>query len=406
MTSPTGDDGQTPGQRGEMVLWVLIAAFIVYGSLHPFEFHGLAHPAATFPHLMTTWRNWDHPSDLLSNVLLYMPFGWFGCAALPPRLAWPVRAVLASAGGVLLSATMELLQFYDAGRDSTLGDVYANTIGTALGVFAAVSVRFGQRWDLLRALGTDKPGTAVLLAWFAYRLYPYVPTADWHKLARAVVAVVRDPAPDVGDCVRFGVSWLLIATITDALYPPRQARIIFPLLVGCEFLGRIMIVDATLSLKDLAGAAAAWLVWSLAPAWRTDHRHGGLAAVMTLLVLAERLTPFRFAAEPLRPFGWVPALSLMQGSINVAMQAFCEKAFTYGGLIWLWWRSGLGLGSATAGIAVMLGLTSYAETWLPNRSAEVTDAMLALMIGMGFALLTIRSPLRDNAEDRCRLESR
>jgi hypothetical protein len=39
-------------------------------------------------------------------------------------------------------------------------------------------------------------------------------------------------------------------------------------------------------------------------------------------------------------------------------------------------------------VAALLFATSWAETWLPGRSAEITDALMALMIAAVFALLT------------------
>jgi len=368
-----------PAGRGEPVLWLLMAAFIAYGSLYPFRFH-LA--GGNLAHLMGTWRHWDHPSDLLSNILLYMPFGFLGARTLPHRFG----GALVLASGVLLSAAMELTQFYDQGRDSTLGDVYANAIGTAAGVTIASILGVGQRWALLRALQTDEPGSVVLAAWFAYRLYPYVPTIDWHKYAHALAALVTGPWPDLQDSARFLIAWLLVAALTKALWGPGRARFVFVLLAGTEFVGRVLIIDTAPSLKDLAGAAGAFLVWRLVPSG-PGNRLRLLAVAMALLVLAERLAPFQFAPHPLRTFGWVPGLSLMVGSIDVAMQALCEKLFTYGGLIWLGWRGGLMLGPATIGAAVLLAVTSYAQVWLPDRSAEVTDAVLALIIGGVFMLL-------------------
>jgi hypothetical protein len=77
----------------------------------------------------------------------------------------------------------------------------------------------------------------------------------------------------------------------------------------------------------------------------------------------------------------------MRGSIGVAMQAFCEKFYQYGGLIWLLGRCGIPLPIGTCATALLLLVTSYAECWLPGRTAEITDAVMVLVIGGGFALL-------------------
>jgi hypothetical protein len=41
-------------------------------------------------------------------------------------------------------------------------------------------------------------------------------------------------------------------------------------------------------------------------------------------------------------------------------------------------------------VAIMLFAASWAETYLPGRSAEITDALMALLIGMIIAV--VKSP--------------
>ena len=67
--------------------------------------------------------------------------------------------------------------------------------------------------------------------------------------------------------------------------------------------------------------------------------------------------------------------------------SFLEKAFLYGALIWLLARSGLGLRVSTILVAIMLFATSWAETCLPGRSAEITDALMAILIGAVIVVL-------------------
>ncbi len=397
---------EPPSTAGEPIIWLLVVAFIVYGSLYPFRFHGPDGSVGTFAHLLTTWRHWDHPSDLLANILLYIPFGFFGSRSLPRLLAAPARLVLVLAGGVLLSTSMELAQFYDAGRDSTLGDVYANAIGTAIGIGLSGIPGLLQRWTAPGRLMTDEPAALVLAAWFGYRLYPYVPTISPHKYAQALGSVAFDPWPSVPDLVRFAAAWLLVAAIVETL-AGRTSWLLA--LAGAEFLGRILIIDNQLSLKDVAGAIIAYGVWR-ALCQRFRCRLWIAAAVLAAAIVMERLLPFEFAAAPLRHFGLIPFESFMQGSIAVAMQAFWEKTFSYGGLIWVIWRAGLPLAGATAGTVLLLAATSCAQMWLPDRSSEITDALMAIGLGSTFGLLGARqgwvsghpgaeSPVRPGAFD-------
>jgi hypothetical protein len=102
--------------------------------------------------------------------------------------------------------------------------------------------------------------------------------------------------------------------------------------------------------------------------------------LLSAYILAERLEPFQFSAYG-RAFGWTPFRSFLYGSVEVNITSFLEKAFLYGSLIWLLDRSGLRSGVSTILVAILLFATSWTEIYLPGRSAEITDALMALLIG-------------------------
>jgi VanZ family protein len=371
---------------GSLILALLFGAFILYGSLYPFRFQVRPFPGGALGHLLTTWRAWDHPTDLLSNVLLYMPLGFVAMNALPAR--WPAigRAAVVLSGGIALSVFVELAQFYDRTRDSTLGDVYANAIGTGIGVVLAGVLRYGADLRWLRPLDRDQAAALILAAWFGYRAYPYVPTIGLRAYVHALARVVLDPFPGALEVLHFAAAWLLIAALARALYGRRDLAV-FGLLVAAEFAVRVMVVDASLSLKDVLGAALAGCLWRGLRGWRRGEVV--VAIGFAAMLAADRLSPFAFASAPVRDFGWVPFLSFMRGSTGVDVQAFCEKTFAYGGLIWLGRRAGLGLAGSSALTAALLAGTSLAQVWVPGRSAEITDAVLAVGIGAVMRLLAV-----------------
>jgi VanZ family protein len=363
-----------------MLVFLLVVAFILYGSLYPFQFR--ARPAETdvFAYLLSTWHDWDHRADLVSNVLLYLPFGFFGVCALGRWAAVPI--VLAAA---VLSAGVELAQFHDQGRVTSMGDVYANTIGGAVGVVAALAAGTVPRWRLLQELWDDLPAGFVLLMWFGYRFYPYVPVTSPHKYLRALAPLVIRPTLAPIDVARFTIAWTGIGAILNSLYGFRRGWVLLVSLIAGEFVGRILIVDAALRPADVVGAGLALVIGGVLPLAGSMR-----LAVVTIafggMIVVARLQPFVFSVSP-GAFGWVPFLSFMRGSTGVAIQAFCEKFFQYGGLIWLLRRTGLRIGFATLLTAALLFATSWAETYLPGRSAESTDAVMALVVGGVFALL-------------------
>ncbi len=370
-------------RRGYAIALVLVVLFILYGSLYPFEYNERVYPGGPVAYLLSTWRDWDGGTDLLSNILLYIPFGCFAALALPTGSPGIVRVPAATLGGALLSVCMETAQFYEPARFTSMGDVYADSIGSALGAVAAAIAGAGARWPLVGALFAHQRAAMLLFMWASYRLYPYVPAINLHKLANNVQALLAAQSLPLDVFARFAIIWMFIGSILDSLYGFRRWLLLFPLLAGSEFVARLLIISVDLKLADIAGAAAAFALWLLL-CW-LPWRFSLLSLALAALIATLRLAPFTF--EPAgRRFGWVPFHSIMYGSGGVAIQSFCEKFYLYGGLIWLLCRAGMKLGVATWLTALVLFATSYAETHLPGRSAEITDAVMALMIGGAFAL--------------------
>ena len=113
--------------------------------------------------------------------------------------------------------------------------------------------------------------------------------------------------------------------------------------------------------------------------------------ILGTFIAASRLAPFDFELTS-RSFGWIPFLSFMSGSLLINTQSFLEKFFLYGSLLWLLIESGLHLRHAAAIVAVGLFCTSLMEVYLPGRSAEITDAVMVLLIAWVLSLLTETYP--------------
>jgi VanZ family protein len=176
----------------------LYGALIVYASLYPFV--GWRVPGVgVLDFLFLGWPRYWTGFDLVSNLLGYLPFGFLLFVALVRggRSAG-VAALLACAGGTLLSLTMELLQNYLPHRVSSNVDLALNALGTGLGVAvgAALHWRGGiaqwqklrDRWFVARSAG----GLALLVLWPIGLLFPTaVPFGVGHVLGRIQPLVVE-----------------------------------------------------------------------------------------------------------------------------------------------------------------------------------------------------------------------
>src|SRR5205807_4032797 len=118
----------------------------------------------------------------------------------------------------------------------------------------------------------------------------------------------------------------------------------FALFIAAVLIAKVLIVNKTLSIAEIGGAGAALGLWFiLAVSLGARFRAAVIALLLAAYVVIERLAPFQFSGYG-RPFGWVPFLGFMYGALEVNIMSFFEKAFLYGGLIWLLGRAGLRLG--------------------------------------------------------------
>jgi VanZ family protein len=371
----------------------LVIAVIVYGSLYPFvfrPFNGFG-PAARA--LLESWKETPSRGDFIANVALYIPLGFFAILAIDREVGTAKRIALAILTGALLSTCMELVQYYDDGRETAATDLYANVVGTGLGAIGGSLTGRDFRWPLLREISSNRVPALLLIAWAGYRLFPYVPTTDLHKYWEALKPVILYPSLTDYDLFRYTAIWLTIGVLIEAISGPKRVWLLFPLFVGLVLVAKVMMVDTTLTTAEIAGAGLAFFAWGVL-AVSARVRVAVIALLFCGYVIAERLEPFQFGAAA-STFGWIPFQGFMSSSPEIGVLSFFQKFFLFGSSIWLLARAGLRLRLSIVVVAAILFITSYAEAYLPKRSAEVTDTVMALIIGAVFALIETETRRKD-----------
>jgi VanZ family protein len=364
---------------------VAMVGVIVHGSLYPYDFVMRAGATGPVTALLDSWA--APPSsygDLLANLLLYTPFGFFAALVLRAGGA-AAHLMVGVVCGFLLSVSLELAQFYDVDRVTNMSDVYLNTSGAALGAVAALFVRKGASRPLPAGMAAAPVPLMLLVAMLGYHLFPYVPTIDLHKYWQSVKPLLVSPSLPPGTVLRYTALWLTTGWLLGEIVGFARSRLYLPVLIGLVFAGKVLIESLVLTLPEVVGGAAAVALWLIVG-------NGGrqtamvVVAVLAGAVTAARLEPFHFVPAQ-QTFGWLPFGSFLAGSLSVNTMAFLEKFFLYGSLIWLLNRAGLRLRVATLSVVLLLFATSVVELYLPGRSAEITDAVMALMIGLVIALM-------------------
>ena len=362
------------------------AVLILYGSLFPFRLRttgsvGLLDLLGTLTFMPTT------RGDIVANLLLYLPLGLCLMFAFTARrVRWPLVGTVII--GALLSLAVELTQLYLRFRVSSLTDVALNLISTLCGASAAMAygaLGTSVRIPLLASSRLDPAALSVVVLWLGFRLAPFVPTIDWQKYKDALKPLLIEPHVGGIELLRYVTGWIVIGYAVRLLTRREYALAATLAVAAVVLFGRIIVVGKTLNVSELVALAACVPLATLLLALREGRRLALLAALLATVIVVQGLAPFEFSSSA-QAFSWLPFRSSLRGSIELNYSTLLEKSFWYFTLVWLLSRCRWSVATAALGTAGLVAAIEIAQMWLPGRSADITDPLLALVAGLLLAI--------------------
>ena len=171
-------------RRSTLVAFLAYLAFVVYGSLVPFEYrdHSLHQALQQFRDIAYLNLGVASRADWIANIVLYVPLAFLGCVwMLGMRRVSAFRrlgVILVFALCVGLAVAVEFTQIFFAPRTVSLNDLLAETLGTLGGIGLWI---FGRRqiadlWDAFTRGGRQSlvaAAAAYGIIYVALSLFPY-----------------------------------------------------------------------------------------------------------------------------------------------------------------------------------------------------------------------------------------
>jgi len=303
------------------VLGILYATLLIYASLMPFDIAATNDIEKSFSRFWDAWPIDPNArisgSDVMSNLLLYMPLGWIVAVGGGLRgVRGAVTMVIATTACALLSIAIEMVQMIVDSRISSGADWVLNTISGSLG--SAAGVVFGKRvWTggirwLQRSWKTSPADIGTLMFIFllaADAWAPYMPTLllkqVWRSLAGSHFNILEGLALHPWHwwvMTRIMIYMLLTVLLANwgGRQKPPSLRVLFDAVVvaaGFAFvleLGKLLIASRTF---NVANVATSWF--------------GSLTGAAIVIFLLNKLSPLR------------------------KLESMCVAIFSY--LIYLWW---------------------------------------------------------------------
>jgi glycopeptide antibiotics resistance protein len=374
--------------------------------------------------------------DILQNILLYVPLGFFVALAQHRRRPRGGQSIaFAVTTAAILSVIGEAIQLGYAGRVSTMMDVVANTCGGCIGSGLTLLVRAGRRElpSLSRAI-KEQPrwcalliviGVHVALSCVPFQLdltpaaagtlfNPAVLTALTPTRAFAVISGIGDVRAQhdaILDLIAtalsmLGIGWLATQALTTEYCLRRRSAILasawIALSITLIVLGlQVFIRGKALLVVHLPIALCGGILGaSLAPCGALSKRSfatlGLVGFVATLgLIAARACVPYDFCftastlAEQLSDIGWLPLVKSFESTM--AIPASSDIAATCGrysvaaafGVVFL--RAGGMKPLRRRVLTVVLTLTAFScvcegiQLGLASRIVDVTDVCMAIV---------------------------
>lgn len=391
---PAGGAGTAGSAR--LVTWAifLYVVLIVYASLFPLT--GWRWPQEPLWHfLQWRWGVETSRSDLVSNVLAYVPLGiLLGMRGKARGRSGLNNVALAALAGWCLSFAVESIQQWLPSRMPSVLDLVTNLGGTCLGACAGL-VLTGES-DLAQRLRAARaawcvPGPAVnggllaLLIWVLSQLSPFVPSLDLGTVKAGLSAIWRmlnQPSRfDLALALIYALNIIGLGLLAQTLTrPERRAWPRFALLVTATLLLKIVVVGRVLAPEALAGLAAALMLLLFlldlsvrAAAW------AAIIAVAAGFTVGE----LQSMDGPLHPFNWIPFAGEMDRNLNgfASILGGVWPFVALGYLGNLLTPARLRLQAAACGamlVMAIVGLLEWWQTFIPGRYGDVTAILLAL----------------------------
>jgi peptidoglycan/LPS O-acetylase OafA/YrhL len=360
-------------------IFIIIAVLIVYGSLFPFNFSVGEASSNGINALLNFNVAKTGFSDLVANIILFIPFGLFIRSAFPGKgkqISYFVYLIAA----FIFAYLIQIMQLWTTDRLPWGGDAFWNTIGCAIGLSLYSFIRIDAFKQLHNIDMFKQISFALAAVLIVLKLAPFAPTIDFGVLKDNIKALIYSPSIDFYWTFEHTVIWL-VAFYLLHVANPQWARFRLLVTIVLSVLGlKFFIISSNINLSQFLAGALALCIWRLLPVKSAPL----LAGFMFLVIVGNGLYPFQLS-EQVDDFKWLPFTGSLNGHLLLNIIVTTKKLAFYGGLVWLLYLTNRKLVFATVLTMLVLFVSEYLQTRFTNSVPESTDAFLALIMGFVFS---------------------
>jgi len=370
---------------------IIIALLIIYGSLYPFNLVFTPNSSLSLQALFNFNVIKTDITNLIANIVLFVPFGLLLSAAYPKSRSssnYAKHTLVFLILTFIFAFAIQALQLFTEDRLPWGGDAILNTVGCAIGLFLYSIVRLDISKPLQSFSVEQQISFAIALTIITLEFAPFAPSIDFDVLKQNIKAVLNAPNIEwywlFENTVFWLVSFFCIKTASPQFARSRNLSIVVAIVLFSKFI----IISSNIDLSQLLAGVLSVAIWR---AFSTRLTALHLAILLLLSILGNGLYPFELRAQA-TTFHWLPFTGSMGGNILLNILAFMKKLVFYGGVIWLFYLAKRSLLLGTMLCALIVLLSEFLQTLFTNSVPESTDVLLTLLVAFMFAqILKLKS---------------
>lgn len=373
-------------------LLILVSLLIIYGSFYPFNFMLLNDTNTALNKVLNFEFYHSGKSDIAANILLFIPFGILVFKCLGEYKTILIRLLLSGVIAFVFAYFIQILQLWTPSRVPSGSDAIWNLLGCIIGCF--ISIKF---FPSVLALNKDTRDYIYLLLGLSIifsHLTPFAPSFDLDSIQKNIKLFIYKPF-SLFTILEHFILWLV------SFFFINQSHLKFKTLQLClivlaVFMGKFFIINNDTSLQQCFSALLAITFWRY---FANDITPKFVLSLLIINLFIYDFYPFEFKNE-VGNFHWLPFIGSLGGNIATNITAFIYKSVLYSSLLWVMVECHFKIKKATLILAAFIFLIEVLQIYFIDATAEITDAILVMIIGYAFHLLLRQQGTKIALEER------
>lgn len=368
------------------LIWITVIILISYGSLYPFNFDFTRDLPADLIGWLGNWEQRTIRSDLIANILLFMPYGFFGALNIQQdkRRSPLLSALWLILSGVAFALLLQLLQFFLPTRVPHAADALVNSVGILLGISMAAYTN-SQR---LRRLIPQKfqfqliPALLVLTLWLGWAFFPYIPVFEAKQIGLGIESVYQSHW-QWQLWFKYVLFWLVFYASFSRVMGRAYPLSFFLILSIFILVIKLTMLRSQLGWSEVTAVPVAVLLQQ----YLSNHSRLLLILIMAVMVLFIKfLWPWQWIGEAtsLNNVQWIPFKTFLGGSTWYHLSNLLEYSLLLGSIVYALARWQKSYVKSAVTIFIIVLLFSILQLFVANKSPDITNLIMVIIIGFLF----------------------